>query len=112
MHPHYSSLFSRKSLEKDLPRSVSKLIGISMSKDDGLPERVCRGCIDKFYSLETSLNTCRERAVTSYRAYSRKRPIESPQSPSTPTTERPPAKRSRARCLFPGNCSDSNLTKD
>ena len=68
MHPHYSSLFSRKSLEKDLPRRVSKLIGISMSKDDGLPERVCRGCMDKFYSLETSLNKFRERAMTSYMA--------------------------------------------
>ena len=61
MHPHNSSLFSRKSLEKDLPRKVSKLIGISMSKDDGLPERACRGCIDKFYSLETSLKTSSEK---------------------------------------------------
>ena len=113
VHPHYCALFSSKSLEKDLPRRVGKLSGISMCKSNGYPERVCRGCMQKFYSLEDGLQKFRERAMTSYREYSRKRPTDSRQSPSTPTTEqsRPPTKRSRARCLFPGNSSACGCCK-
>lgn len=110
-HPHYTSLFGRKSLEKDLPSRVSKLSGISMSKQSGYPERLCRGCMGKFHSLEENLDKFKERAMASYRVYSRKRPTESRQSPSTPTTERsrPPAKRTRARCLFPDDPTASVL---
>lgn len=102
-HPHYTSLFSKLSLEKDLPRRVSKVSGISMCQENGYPTRVCRSCMETFYSLEKGLDKFREKAMNSYMAYSRKRPTESRQSPSTPSTERSrlPAKRSRARCLFP-----------
>ena len=104
IHPHYTVLFTRRSLEKDLPSRISKLVGIPVCKGDGYPEGVCRSCMDKFNSLEKGLNQFRDKAVTSHRTYSsRKHPTESRQSPNTPTTDRshPPPKRSRARCLFP-----------
>ena len=102
--PHYRSLFSKHSLEIDLPRRIAKLSGIQILQDDGYPGRLCRHCNDKFHSLEKNLEEFREKALESYRIYSRKRDSGSRQSPHTPTVEhsRPPAKKSsRARCLFP-----------
>ena len=107
-HPHYCSIFSNGSLQKNIPGRLSKLLDITISQDDaGYPSRVCRGCMSRFYSLEKSLEELREKAMNSYREYRRK---HSRQSPGTPTSRRPPAKRSslnRARCLFPEDPSKS-----
>ena len=102
--PYYRAIFSKHSLEVNLPARISKLCGIQISQDDGYPERLCRPCSDKFYVLEKNLGEFRERALESYRMYTRKRSTDIQQSPQTPTVEhsRPSAKRSsRARCLFP-----------
>ena len=99
--PHYRSLFSKQSLEADLPRRLAKLCGIQIYQDDGYSGRLCRHCSDQFHSLEKNLDEFREKALESYRTYSRKRCSHS--SPRTPTAaHRPPARKSsQARCLFP-----------
>ena len=96
---HYTALYSKKSLERDLPGRISLLLGISMSKETGYPDRVCRGCYDKFTTLEKHLGELKERAQTSYRSYSRKRPADDSLTP-TRERQRPPAKRNHGRCLF------------
>lgn len=109
-HPHYCALFSKKSLEGDLPARISELSGVSIGPGDGYPERICRSCKSRFDSLEKGLDEFRQRAQTSYGVYSRKRSCESMQSPNSVSVRcRPPTKRSRARCLFPDGSSE--LTK-
>lgn len=109
VHPHYCSLFSKKSLGEDLPSRVSKISGIVVNHDDGYPARMCRSCLGKFYSLEKGLAEFREKALTSYKVYSRKRSSQCIQSPITSSAlarSQPPAKRSRARCLFPDDTGE------
>ena len=154
--PHYSPLFKETSLKKDLPRRISKLTGVPISQDNGYPSRVCRGCMDKFDSLERGLAKFQElvkttvcpreclgvhrRLVsthivhkkwlkcvyytffwtpssswmeqtlvkTSYSMLNRKRTKETSGNIGIlPHTEksRPPAKRSRGRCLSPDDTS-------
>ena len=58
---HYTLLYSRNSLGKNLPERISQLLGISMSNEPGYPDRVCRGCCDKFISVEKHLAQLKER---------------------------------------------------
>ena len=52
---HYTLLFSRKSLGNNLPERISQLLEICMSNEPGYHDRVCRGCSDKFISVEKHL---------------------------------------------------------
>ena len=60
---HYTLLYSRKSLGKNPPERISQLLDISMSNEPGYLDRVCRGCSDKFISVEKHLAQLKERAV-------------------------------------------------
>ena len=102
--PHYTALFSERSLANDLHGRLSKLCEVPVSQGDGYSNRVCRRCMDKFLSLERELVKFRELVHNSYSMLTRKRTKETSGVDSvSPSTEksRPPAKHSRARCLFP-----------
>ena len=57
---HYTLLCSRKSLGKNLAERISQLSVISMSNEPGYLDRVCRGCSDKFISVEKHLAQLKE----------------------------------------------------
>ena len=105
--PHYTALFSERSQANDLHGRLSKLCGVPVRQGDGYSNRVCRRCMDKFLSLERheiELIEFRKLVHNSYSMLSRKRAKETNGVDGvSPNTEksRPPAKRSRARCLFP-----------
>ena len=50
--PHYTALFSEKSLANNFHWRFSKLCGFPVIQADGYSNRVCRSCMDKFLSLE------------------------------------------------------------
>ena len=113
--PHFTSLFSGNSLSQDLPGRVSRISGVPISQHDGYPDRLCRSCMSKFTSLEKAMAKFQEVAKASYSTLSRKRPKETSSdtgvSPHT-ARSRPPAKRSRSRCLFPDNTGKLNIRKN
>ena len=53
-----------------------------MSNEPGYPDRVCRGCSDKFISVEKHLAQLKEMSLSSYKMFNRKRAANS----LTPTT--------------------------
>jgi len=55
VHPHYSSLLSRRSLERDFPQNIGKLHLVK--RMHGYPGRVCR------HKFEKALAEFRERAT-------------------------------------------------
>ena len=83
--------------EKCLPGRMSQLLDISMSNEQVILI-VCRGCSDKFISVEKHLAQLKERALSSYKTFNRKRAANS----VTPTTEQqcPPGKRNPPMFLY------------
>ena len=114
-HPHYTALFSKESLRVGLPGRMSDLLGVPVIQNDNCPQRVCRGCMRKFTSVESSIKSLQETAQASYRQLSdslstRKRAKETSGTIGvSPHTQRarPPSKRiARAPSrLFPQNDS-------
>ena len=83
---HYTLLCSGKSLGKNLPERISQLLDISMSNELGYPDRVCRGFSDKSISVEKHLAQLKERNLSRYKTFNRKRAAKSLTNPG--------------RCLF------------
>ena len=74
--PHYTALFSEKSLANNLHGRLSNLCGVPVIQADGYSNRVCRRCMDKFLSLERELAKFQELVHNSYSMLTRKRAIE------------------------------------
>ena len=91
---HYTLLYSRKSLGKNVPERISQLLDISMSNEPGYLDRVCRGCSDMFISAEKHLAQLKEGAL--------KLLTEREGNSLTSTTELqcPHVKRNPCHCLF------------
>ena len=98
--------FSGNSLGKDLSGRVSRLTGVPISQDDGYPNRLYRGCMDKFTSIEKAIAKFQEVAKASYSTFCWKWVKETSSdtgvSPHT-ARSRPLAKCSRPRCLIPND---------
>ena len=45
--PHYTALFSERSLANDLHGRLSKLCEVPVSQGDGYSNRVCRRCMER-----------------------------------------------------------------
>jgi len=53
------ALFTMDGLEKDLPKRISLVIDLPVSKDDGLPPHLCRPCMRRFQTAETFRSNAR-----------------------------------------------------
>ena len=106
---HSVSLFSKDSVQKDLPGRLSRLAQVPVGEEDGLSGYLCRKCKGKFVSLEAKLDAFRAmaKAVASPRQRipaCRKRVKDTSGGLVSPHTAhaRPRSKRSTSsRVLFP-----------
>ena len=106
---HSLALFSAKSVKADIPGRLSRLAEIPVQKSDGFSKYLCRGCKNKFLSLESDLqefrtkaqSTCSPRQAEPFSRKSQKDTSGQGVSPNT-AAGRPRPKRAVGRVLFPG----------
>ena len=54
---HCLALFSKESLQKNVPGRLSKLLDLPVSSSDGLSTYLCRSCVNKFHTVESKLES-------------------------------------------------------
>ena len=61
-----SALFSKEAIQRDLPGRLSNLLQLPVSDSDGLSSYLCRGCMGKFTTVESKLESFRSMAKAGY----------------------------------------------
>ena len=88
---HCLALFSKESLQKNLPGRLSKLLELPVSSSDGLSAYLCRSCVNKFHTAESKLDSLRTLARAGYEKGGHNRSV----LPSSSVTEQAAKKRTK-----------------